>query len=144
MCDVLEINYPNGHMVIYLKGVFPKNKKQFHKFMKFIRSLPDYEEYLNVLKVYFQKIADENEEEFKLCGKVYFRYKQLYAETKNQVDNGKYSNSVYIEEKQLREMKDDIKIYRNIYQSYEKQGKSTKRKMENFKYFLKVVNEGVL
>ena len=58
--------------------------------------------------------------------------------------DGKYSNGVYIEEKQLREMKDDIKIYKNIYQSYEKQGKSTKRKMENFKYFLKVVNEDVL
>lgn len=146
MCnnDILKINYPNGHIIIYLNGIFPKSKKQFNKFIKFVELLPESADIKQKLKVYFQKQINENESEFKLCAKVYFHYKELAAETKNQIKNRKYSNGVYIQENVLKEIKIDVKIYENIYKSYEKHARSIKRKTENFRYFLKVVNEDVL
>lgn len=146
MCDedILKINYPNGHMIIYLRGVFPKSKKQFNKFIKFIKSLPENEDIKQKLKVYFQKQININEDEFILCAKVYFHYMQLYIETKNQIENKKYSNGVYIQNNDLKEMKIDMNIYKSIYKSYEKHAKGIKKKTDNFKYFLKVVNEDVL
>lgn len=144
MYDVLEINYPNGHMIIYLNGVFPRNKKQFNKFMKFIKSLPDDKEIKQKLKVYFQKTIDFNNGEFKLYAKVYLHYKELAAETKNQIENKKYSNGVYIQKNDLKEMKIDARIYESIYKSYEKYARNIKKKTDNFEYFLKVVNEDVL
>lgn len=146
MYDVLEINYPNGHMKIYLNGVFPKNKSMFIKFMRFIKilSIAEKQKAFKTLKVYFQNEIDSNENMFKKLGKVYFHYKGLYAETKNQVENHKYNNGVYIQDDDLKEMKIDLKLYQNIFQSYEKEGRRCKRKIDNFKYYLKVVNDNVL
>lgn len=146
MRDVLEINYPNGHMKIYLKGSFPKNKVLFNKFIKFtkILSIQERQKVFETLKVYFQNEIDNDEKTFNNIGKVYFHYKDLYAETKHQVENHKYNNGVYIQDSDLKEMKIDMKIYKNIYKSYEKHAKGIKKKTDNFKYFLKVVNEDVL
>ena len=146
MCDVLEIDYPNGHMEIYLKGSFPKNKVMFIKFIKFtkILSIQERQKVFETLKVYFQNEIDNDEKTFKNIGKVYFHYKDLYAETKHQVENHKYNNGVYILDSDLKEMKINLKLYQNIFQSYEKEGKRYKRKIDNFKYYLKVVKSNVL
>ena len=98
----LRIDYPGGHIVIYMDTFFPTDAGRLKKLLKLIDQEAREPVYLrNMIREYVRERIHEIDEEMPTVAKQYSDTNQQYLDWMRIVEDGKYSNGLPLTKQEL-------------------------------------------
>mgnify|MGYP005772697955 CR=1 FL=1 len=130
----LRIDYPGGHMVIYMDTFFPADTGRLKKLLKLIDRMAKEPVYLrNMIREHVWERIHEIDEEMPTLAKQYSDTNQQYLDWMRIVEDGKYSNGLPLTKQELewaRVRRDQYRLSASVLKKKFRTCTAAKKKLE--------------